>query len=175
LSVDLSNVPSIPDIIILMNEIIILTAKYLFLANLVIWVVVCLRLVKGGRLRFTGLTLAAAALAYGLAKIASLLISSPRPFVSEHLTPLIAHANDNGFPSDHTLIAALLALVVFTKHQVIGGVMLLIALAVGVSRVAANVHHPIDIAGSFVISAAAVAVIWQAERMLKKRSQAPAA
>ena len=53
--------------------------------------------------------------------------------------------------------------------------MFIIPLAVGVARVAAGVHHAIDIAGSIVISAIAVAIVWQVDRTLARRSQTPAA
>ncbi|GAC1370324.1 MAG: hypothetical protein NVSMB39_3090 [Candidatus Saccharimonadales bacterium] len=133
-----------------------------------IWAVYLLRHQAGSKVRFLVYTLAAAVLAYGLAKIGSHFISDPRPFVTDGLAPLIPHAADNGFPSDHTLITSMLAFAVFFKNRLWGSVMLLVALAVGVSRVAAHVHHPLDIAGSFVISAIAVAIVWQAERLLNK-------
>src|SRR4051812_29711227 len=120
-----------------MNEIIILTAKYVFIINLLVWAVFALRRQAGTKVRFVAYTLAAAVLAYGLAKLGNHFISDPRPFVSSHIVPLIPHAADNGFPSDHTLIAALFAFVVFSKNRPWGSLMLLVALAVGASRVSA--------------------------------------
>ena len=40
-----------------------------------------------------------------LAKIGGMIYNEPRPFIVEHIRPLIPHANDSGFPSDHTLTA----------------------------------------------------------------------
>ncbi len=157
-----------------MNELIILTAKYVFLINVILWGAYLLRLPRERWINFGIFTAAAAAVALALGKLGNALINDPRPFVTDNVTPLIAHAADNGFPSDHTLIAALLAAVVITKNRALGSAMLIIALAVGVSRVAAHVHHPLDIAGSFIISAIAVAIVWWARRLLAKRSAAAA-
>lgn len=43
--------------------------------------------------------------------------------------------------------------------------LLLIALLVGIARVAAHIHHPIDIVGSFVIAALSVALVQLASRL----------
>lgn len=94
-----------------------------------------------------------------VAKIASHFFYDPRPFVVHHIKPLIPHASDNGFPSDHTLISAAFAsvLYVFTKKWgIIAGVL---AVLVGVSRIYAQIHSPIDILGSIVISMVVVSVV----------------
>src|SRR5437588_12536207 len=46
------------------------------------------------------------AIAYIAAQIGGALYQDPRPFAVDHFRPLIAHAADNGFPSDHGLLAA---------------------------------------------------------------------
>ena len=45
---------------------------------------------------------------YVFALVGGLLYYDPRPFAIGHFQPLIAHAADNGFPSDHALLAAAL-------------------------------------------------------------------
>ena len=149
-----------------MNELIILTAKYVFLVSIIVWFGYLFTLEKGNKRTFLLRTLAAAALAYGLAKLAGQFYFDARPFVSDHITPRLLHANDNGFPSDHTLITSLLGFVILTKHRTLGVIVLLVALAVGASRVAAGIHHPLDIAGSFVISAIAVGFVLAIEKRL---------
>jgi undecaprenyl-diphosphatase len=100
-------------------------------------------------------------LALAMAKIASQLYYDPRPFASEHIKPLFAHAADNGFPSDHALLISLLGFTVVSYSRRVGAVLLAIVVAVGSARVAAHVHHPVDILGSFLISAiATVAAVW---------------
>lgn len=78
-------------------------------------------------------------------KIAGSVYDDPRPFVSEHLPNLLHHAADNGFPSDHSAAAGLIAAVIAIRHRWYG---LLLAIAAGVvawSRVAANAHHVVDV------------------------------
>src|SRR5438874_9836807 len=63
----------------------------------------------------TTLTVATAArivalgvLAYLVSKALAHVIIDPRPYVVTHTRPLIPVAHDNGFPSDHVLLAAAL-------------------------------------------------------------------
>ncbi|NNN09335.1 MAG: phosphatase PAP2 family protein [Acidimicrobiaceae bacterium] len=98
-------------------------------------------------------------LALLLATIGGHLYYDPRPFVTEHITPLFAHAPDNGFPSDHALLTSFLGFSVLPYSKKVGAVLLAIAVAVGAARVAAHVHSPIDIVGSFVFSAAAALTV----------------
>ena len=90
-------------------------------------------------------------LAYILALVVRHFWYDPRPFVVGGFAPLIPHAADNGFPSDHTLLAAALAATVGFSSRKVAAAMWVIALLVGFARVAAGVHHWADIAGSIVI------------------------
>ncbi len=85
------------------------------------------------------------------AQIAAALYNDPRPFVAGHYRPLIAHAADNGFPSDHSLLAAaIVAVVAFARwlwtlpFVLLGGI-------VEAARVGAGLHHPIDVVASDVV------------------------
>ncbi len=85
------------------------------------------------------------------AQIAATLYNDPRPFVVGHYRPLIAHAADNGFPSDHSLLAAaIVAVMAFARwlwtlpFVLLGGI-------VEAARVGAGLHHPIDVVGSDVV------------------------
>ncbi|MGH3509661.1 MAG: phosphatase PAP2 family protein [Nocardioidaceae bacterium] len=101
-----------------------------------------------------------------LVKVAGSLHSDPRPFVVEpRLKPLIPHAADNGFPSDHTAVAAVVALLVLLFRPLVGLGLLVVTLGIGAARVAAHVHHPQDILAGLAIGAvAAVAgmIVWWA-------------
>jgi undecaprenyl-diphosphatase len=100
-------------------------------------------------------------LAYVLAKIGNHLIDSPRPFVVGHFEPLIGHSTDNGFPSEHTLLAASLAWSIRVLSKRFSYAMLVVALLVGLARMAAGVHHSWDILGSFVFATIAYYVtVW---------------
>src|SRR6185437_16083076 len=87
------------------------------------------------------------------------IISDPRPFVVGHFTPLLPHANDNGFPSDHTLLASFLGYAALRYSRWIGIAALVAAATIGLARVAAGIHHLEDIIGSFVITGVATLVV----------------
>lgn len=102
---------------------------------------------------FVGLSLV---LSFALSRVAGALYYNPRPFVVDGIEPLIPHAPDNGFPSDHTLLFATLAAIAwhFDKRASLG--LWVAAAGVGAYRVYARVHHPLDILGSVVIAAIGV-------------------
>jgi len=103
-------------------------------------------------------------IALALTKLAGALYYDPRPFVAQHMQPLIQHAPDNGFPSDHTVLAGLAAFIVLRYSRTMGLIMLAMTGLLGVARVAARVHHPLDIVGALVIAAvAALAGGWLAD------------
>ncbi|HET8575387.1 MAG TPA: phosphatase PAP2 family protein [Candidatus Paceibacterota bacterium] len=103
--------------------------------------------------------ISAAVLAFILSRVAQMFFYNPRPFVSEHFVPLIPHVPDNGFPSDHVLLLAVVALLVWRISRKWGMVLLLTAFLVGISRVAAHVHHSVDVAGSLAIALISIAIV----------------
>jgi undecaprenyl-diphosphatase len=140
-----------------MDTLIILCAKYLLwvvvLGGIVVW------LVAQDKIRLGVAALGSMALAYGLAKGIAHVWYDTRPFVVGHFQPLIAHAADNGFPSDHMLLGAAIASVVFVYNRAWGIALFVLALIVGVARVLAGVHHYVDLAGSIAVAIVAVAVV----------------
>jgi len=84
--------------------------------------------------------------------IASNIFYDARPFVTDNVMPLILHPADNGFPSDHVLIAMGIAVVLFPFSKRFGIIAGIIAILIGVARIYAGVHHPIDIVGSILIA-----------------------
>jgi undecaprenyl-diphosphatase len=89
-------------------------------------------------------------LSYLVAKIAGYFYFDPRPFVAGNFTPLIPHSSDNGFPSDHTLLAAAVAATVWQLSKKMGFFLYIGAFLVGLARVLAGVHHFTDILGSIL-------------------------
>lgn len=77
--------------------------------------------------------------------IAGKLYDDPRPFVGTTLPNLLNHAPDNGFPSDHSSAAGLIAVVVAMRHRLYGLLLGVAAIVVAWSRVAANAHHTLDV------------------------------
>lgn len=86
------------------------------------------------------------------ARVAGYIFNDPRPFAALHFTPLIPHAADNGFPSDHALLGFALGMLVFRFNRTWGTVLCLLAMVLGLSRIYVGVHSPLDILGSFLVS-----------------------
>ncbi len=105
-----------------------------------------------------------------IAKISGIIYYDPRPFVVRHFIPLVAHAADNGFPSDHALLSFAIASVIFVYNKKIGLILFLAGFLVGISRIYVGIHSIIDIMGSFVIS---VAVTYLVYLVLKKYPLVP--
>lgn len=135
-----------------MEQLLIFSAKYLFLAPVVLLGIYFLYQERSVKFNMVVFAVGSAVLAYGAALIAKHLYMDPRPFVVGHFTPLVSHAADNGFPSDHTLLTSVLAAVGSYWNRKLGALLWVIALVVGFSRVYAGVHHPIDIIGGVVIA-----------------------
>jgi undecaprenyl-diphosphatase len=92
--------------------------------------------------------------------IAGHLHTDPRPFVQNpHLKPLFSHTADNGFPSDHSAAAGLIAAVALLRRHWIAGIALAAcAAAIAAARVAAHVHHVQDVVAGLLIGAVAAAI-----------------
>jgi undecaprenyl-diphosphatase len=99
-------------------------------------------------------------LALVIAKIGSKLFYNPRPFIAGHFTPYFTHANDNGFPSDHTLLSSFMGYLLLKYNKKWGYTLLGLAAVIGLSRVVAGVHHLIDIVGSFVCAGLAMGIVY---------------
>lgn len=105
-------------------------------------------------------------LAYLLALFVCHFYFDPRPFVVNNFTPLIPHAPDNGFPSDHALLVASIAIIGTYINRKLGIVLWILAVLVGIGRVYVGVHHAIDVVGSFLIAILATSVVYFTYRYL---------
>ena len=148
-----------------MDELTKIVAKYFIVLSLVGTLVLLLRLKPASRKQYLAVLILGGALAGLLAFIASQLYHNPRPFVQGHFTPLLPHGNDNGFPSDHTLLAAMLGWTALIFSRKMGVTLLVLAALIGASRMAAGLHHLIDIVGAFVCAGVGV---WIANLLVKK-------
>ncbi len=128
-----------------------------------------LRAPRAGRLSFAVAGVVAAAAVGVLVKLAGVFWTDPRPFVVDHVAPLIPHGADNGFPSDHTALAFAVSLVVLTRDRVVGGVLLLLSVALAAARVAALVHHVPDVVGGALIGGVSAPLGVLASRHLPAR------
>jgi undecaprenyl-diphosphatase len=92
-------------------------------------------------------------LAMGITYIIKYSLHIPRPFLSG-VTPLFVHGGYNSFPSGHATFFASLALAMFFYHKKRGWWFLISAIAIGLARIIAGVHYPIDVAVGYIIGIA---------------------
>jgi undecaprenyl-diphosphatase len=135
-----------------METFIVFTAKYLYIAIVIFALIFFFTLTKENRKRAIYLIIISGMFAWLLTLFGGRFINDPRPFVVDHVKPLISHTVDNGFPSDHTLVAMLASFLVFIFNKKVGLVLMILSIFVGVSRVLAKVHHPLDVVGSICIA-----------------------
>lgn len=102
------------------------------------------------------MTVVSNGIALTLDKVLNVIFYSPRPFVVANISPLIPHVANNGFPSEHTLLAMMIAGIILVYHKKMGIFLLGLAIAVGLGSVFAKVHHSIDIFGSVGIAATSI-------------------
>lgn len=96
-----------------------------------------------------------------LAKTSSLFYHGERPFVATGQAAKAAFLQNGGFPSDHALLVFTITFVVWasTKNVKVSIALLIMSILVGVGRVLALVHTPLDVLGGFVFALIA-ALLW---------------
>jgi undecaprenyl-diphosphatase len=157
------------------RELVVLVASYVVyvfpLAALWVW----WRVPRPSKLPLASvgvLTIALAVLALALAGHAW---TDPRPFAVDGQAPLIPHAADNGFPSDHTTLGAAIAAALLPWRRWLAGALLLVAAGVGAARVAAHVHHVPDVIGGWLIGVVcallAILVVRASQSLLAARAE----
>jgi|SRR5579871_3243308 len=152
-----------------MNTVIIFGASYLYLVSIALYAFALWKSKKKERIGILLLSAFSFPATFIIGKASGYVISDPRPFITDHIKPLIAHVADNGFPSDHTLLTMTIASVIFVYHRKLGIVLFAFALLVGTSRVLAHIHHPLDIIGASVIAIGATSACFLTGKKLFKR------
>ncbi|MDR0955571.1 MAG: phosphatase PAP2 family protein [Candidatus Nomurabacteria bacterium] len=89
-------------------------------------------------------------------------IDQARPFVEKGVQAGASYMNNPGFPSDHTMLAFTLAFaclaVLPARWKKLGWLLIICGILIGVGRVLAGVHTPLDVLGGAF--AAAVGALW---------------
>jgi membrane-associated phospholipid phosphatase len=147
-----------------MNAFVEFGAKYLIFIIAFVAVMFTLVSDRTARNRTIALAVMAFPVALLLAWVAGLLYYHTRPFVVEGVQPLIPHPPDNGFPSHHTMLAMATSAVVFVYSRKVGLLLGIMAILIGISRVVAKVHYPVDILGGVAIAIACTGVAWMTLR-----------
>lgn len=145
-----------------MDEIIKICAKYLIIVPVLVDAWLLYKLDRDNRRWMIALLIGGGILAALLAGLGGHFYNDPRPQFKDGSVPLFAHGNDNGFPSDHTLLASFLAFIAWPFSRKISYSLLAVALVIGWARVAAHVHHATDIIGSILITGLA---FWLVNRL----------
>lgn len=143
----------------MINTIIVLVAQYFLYIIIGVAVIIWLKLQSDDKKRLALILIGSGLLALLLAKIGAWLYFDARPFTHPGVVALFSHRADNGFPSDHTLLATVIAASVYLFRRRSGMALLGLAALVGAARVLAHVHSPVDIVGAMLIGLAAVAVV----------------
>jgi undecaprenyl-diphosphatase len=144
------------------HTLIVVAAQYLLYALALVAALVWLTLDRAGKAAFAVQAVIGLALVGIGILVAAHLHTDPRPFVHDpNSKPFFAHAPDNGFPSDHSAAAGLLAALVFRWRKPAGVLVAAGGAVVAWSRVAAHVHHLQDVVAGLLIGAAAGALaVW---------------
>jgi len=83
-----------------------------------------------------------------------------RPFLIDGSTPgTLTVPHDGAFPSEHAALAFALGVTVFMHDRKVGAFYLVAAIAIGVARVLANVHYPVDIVGGALLGTLVAVVV----------------
>jgi membrane-associated phospholipid phosphatase len=141
-----------------------LAALAVFCANVLLFALVAGLAAVGlrHRHRLTWGLAARVAVSAAVAVLLTLLLGpavlDPRPYLAEHYAPLAHVAGDNGFPSDHTLVAALLACWVWWLDRRLLPLFLAGLIAVMAGRLAIGAHHSLDVLGSVAFALIGFAV-----------------
>lgn len=151
-----------------MDGIITFCAKYLLAVSVLGIVFLFYRLDSVNRKKLAFLLVAGGVLSLVLSRLGHQLYNDPRPFISDGSQALFDSSRNNGFPSDHALLAAFLAFVALSFSKKMGFSLVVVAALVGWGRVAGHVHHLTDVIGSFVITAVAAYVVLQVINKMKK-------
>lgn len=153
-------IPGRPGILCSVDNLIVWIAEYL------LWVMVAglaavwlFAETRAGKISLGLSAVLGLVLALGFMYIARNVHTDPRPFVENpHVKPLFEHAPDNGFPSDHSVAAGLIATLVLMRRHLVGVLFAVAAGLIAWSRVAAHVHHLQDVATGLALGAAAAVI-----------------
>ena len=88
-------------------------------------------------------------IAWLFAILLKVILQMPRPFVEfNNIVPLLK-PTDFSFPSGHSAFFMGLAVAIFLCHKKAGFIFIFFALIIGISRIIAGVHYPLDILGGY--------------------------
>jgi membrane-associated phospholipid phosphatase len=91
--------------------------------------------------------------AWAISQILKILFHTQRPFLAFQNVQSLIPEDGFAFPSGHATFYMAIALAIFLSHKKAGFLFMFFALLIGLARVIAGVHFPIDILGGFILGA----------------------
>ncbi len=128
---------------------------FLFAGLVVLWFI-------DGKIKKTQVihALFACLLAWIIAALIKHFFPTIRPFMlNGGETSVLLRPTDGSFPSEHTVIAFALAVTVFIRDGKVGWFFLISAIIIGIARIVANVHYPVDIVGGAFLGTIVAVII----------------
>ena len=90
--------------------------------------------------------------AYAVTELIKTFFPTLRPFQFNGALPLtLTTPLDGAFPSSHTAVGFALAVTILKHDKKVGVLYLIMAGLVGIARIIAHVHYPVDIIGGAII------------------------
>jgi undecaprenyl-diphosphatase len=96
--------------------------------------------------------------------IAGAVHHEQRPFVVLGFRPLVPHGNDNGFPSDHSAVAAFASTFALFIDPPLGLAATIVTIVLGAARSYCLLHTPADVVAGWLLGslpALAAGLIWR--------------
>jgi len=92
-------------------------------------------------------------ISYVLAVILKIIFHTLRPFLALPNVHALFSETGFAFPSGHAAFFGALGVALFFTHKKAGYVFMFFAILIGLARIVAGVHFPIDILGGFILGA----------------------
>jgi undecaprenyl-diphosphatase len=89
--------------------------------------------------------------ARAIAEVLKYLIHADRPFIKLQNVVALFPESGYSFPSGHATFFMALAVILYFSHKKTGYIFMLFALIIGLARIIAGVHFPVDILGGFIV------------------------
>src|SRR3989338_6009807 len=111
---------------------------------------------------------ATAGVAGVISKILKFIIHTPRPQLALEDVVSLFEKTSYAFPSDHATFFMALAFAIFFLHKKTGYVFMFFALLIGLARIVAGFHFPLDILGGFALGIAVAFLVKKYKMVLLK-------
>lgn len=99
-----------------------------------------------------------------------IFIQTTRPNFALNFVPLIDPINELSFPSTHAALLSAVAFTAWRERTDIGVGLLVSAIVVGLARVFAGVHWPVDIVGGLIVGAVSAVLVHYVSLHISKKN-----